>query len=140
MKERYQNLQKIVVDTATEIGLSIVENNLLASTDNDAKQLAQFVVASCEELLTRYPWRSRIGDDPWVMNESGEYAEELSSDTDVPLIDSRLLKLGSRWRYLHAKGLTYDEDFRKYETRISSFAFDSNQARTFNLNTEVLET
>ena len=140
MKETFQSIQKIVTDAATEIGLTINQSNVLTSTDTDARQLAQFVVSTAEELLTKFPWRSYIGEDPWVMSNTSEYKYEIEVDTDVPQIDSRVLKLGARWRYLHAKGLTYDEDFRMYQTRVQSFAYNKNKQRTINMNQEVLET
>ena len=55
MRETYEDVQTIVADTAKEIGLTINTKNIFTSSDTDAKQLAQFVIATCEELLTKYP-------------------------------------------------------------------------------------
>lgn len=136
MQERFETLQKIVTDTASEIGLTIVQSSVLTSSDNDAKQLARFVIATCDELLTKFPWRRSIGTDPWVEAADQSYKYAIEEDTDIPLIDARLLKLGARWRYLHSKGLTYNEDFRTYQLRIQSFAFNYNRGRTVDTKRE----
>ena len=138
MKEQFDTLQNIVKAAAGEIGLTILSSNVLSSSDTDAKQLALFVVATCDELLTKFPWRRYIGTDPWVVDANGDYKHEITEDTDIPLIDARLLKLGSRWRYLQSKGTTYNEDFRTYQLRISSFAFNKNAGRAVNLNNEIV--
>lgn len=140
MREKFETLQKIVVDAADEIGLTIQTTNVVGSTDSDAKQLAKFVIATCEELLLKFPWRSFLGTDPWVKTADGSYTFELLNDTDEPLIDSRLLKLGAQWRYLHSKGMTYDEDFRTYQVRISAYAFSKNRERNIDMNNEVIQT
>lgn len=137
MRETYEDVQTIVADTAKEIGLTINTKNIFTSSDTDAKQLAQFVIATCEELLTKYPWRSYIGTDPWVEDANGGFKYKLENDSDTPLIDSRTLKLGTRWRWLHNKGLTYNEDFRTYQLRINSFAYDKNKTRDIDMNEEI---
>lgn len=136
MIETYETFQTIVQDTAEEIGLTIIQNNVLTSTDTDATQLARFTIATCEELLTKFPWRHYIGNDPWVQTVDGTYKYDLVADTDTPQMDSRLIKLGARWRYLNGKGLSYAEDFRSYQLRISSFAFDKNRQMDVNMNRE----
>ena len=136
MKEKYETLATIVVDTASEIGINVEAQNILSSSDQDTRQLSKFVVATCEELLTRFPWKRKLGDDPWVKDSNGDFKDSLEYDDDIPLIDSRLLKLGTRWRYLHSKGFNYAEDFRAYELRRSSFAYDFNKDRPVDLLNE----
>lgn len=41
-----------------------------------------------------------------------------TQDDDFPLVDSRLIKLGLRWRWRAAKGLDYAEDFNTYERAV----------------------
>lgn len=137
MIQTYENVSEIVMSVASELGIDIVSGNVMTSSDKDAKQLARFLVGTCEEALQLYPWRAYLGNDPWVKTASGEFKHKLDNDTDVPLIDSRVLKLGTRWRYLHSKGLTYAEDFRSFQLRINSFAYDKNRGRTVDMNTEV---
>lgn len=40
------------------------------------------------------------------------------ADDDFPLLDSRLIKLGLKWRWKSAKGLDYEEDFNTYERAV----------------------
>ena len=42
-----------------------------------------------------------------------------SADTDVSLLDERLMILGTVWRWKAAKGLEYAEDFAKYERALA---------------------
>lgn len=139
MKPQYESVKKIIDDAATEIGITVSIVNVFSSSDKNTKQLARFLSSTAESLLLRFPWRSQLGDDPWVLDNQGNYKHVLESDDDIPLIDSRVLKLGTRWRYLHAKGLTYDEDFRAFENRISALAFEVNEGYTVNLNQHAVE-
>lgn len=41
-----------------------------------------------------------------------------TADDDFPMVDSRLVKLGLRWRWKAAKGLDYSEDFNTYERAV----------------------
>lgn len=138
MKEKYEMIQKIVQDAAGEIGLTTPGTIVFASADRDILQLLKFAQSTCDELLTRYPWRRFIGHDPWVKAGNGAYKDAITEDGDTPLIDARLIKMGVRWRYLHSKGLTYNEDFRSYMLRMSSIAFAYNQARDINMNDEMV--
>lgn len=40
------------------------------------------------------------------------------ADTDIPIFDAELMKLGIRWRYLSAKKFDYAEEFRTYEEEV----------------------
>jgi hypothetical protein len=44
---------------------------------------------------------------------------EYQSDTDTSLLDDTTMILGTIWRWKQAKGMTYAEDFAKYERRIA---------------------
>lgn len=137
MMQTYENVSKLVTDAAAELGIDIVQGNVMTSADKDARQLALFLKGTCDECLTMFPWRAYIGHDPWVQTANGEYKYTLDADTDTPMIDARVLMLGIRWRYLHSKGLTYNEDFRTYQMRINSFAYNHNRGRTIDTNTEI---
>ncbi len=39
-------------------------------------------------------------------------------DTDVPILDDALLTMGLKWRFLRAKGLSYDQEYRTYEDAV----------------------
>ena len=43
---------------------------------------------------------------------------ELTKDTDVPLFDEYLVKLGIIWRWYKRNGLPYEEEFNEYEREV----------------------
>lgn len=52
----------------------------------------------------------------WVTNTAGdEFRDSFTLDSDLPLLDSRIMTLGLKWRWRAAKRLTYAEDFQAYE-------------------------
>jgi hypothetical protein len=51
----------------------------------------------------------------WTASGGTEY----QSDTDTALLDDTTMLLGTIWRWKQAKGMTYAEDFAKYERRIA---------------------
>jgi hypothetical protein len=134
MREVYQQFSQLVIDIGKELGLSVKGQSVLSSSDRDTSQIAALIVDTCEELISRYPWRSSIGTNPPYMSGNGEPKYILELDDDIPLFDSRVLKSGAKWRYLNAKGLAYAEVFRTYETRINSFAFDRTKDKVVNEN------
>jgi hypothetical protein len=52
-----------------------------------------------------------------------------AADTDVGLLDEKLMKLGIIWRYKKGKGLDYAEDFQTYEVKVTQ-AIARDGART----------
>jgi hypothetical protein len=51
----------------------------------------------------------------WTASGGTEY----QSDTDTALLDDTTMIVGTIWRWKQAKGMTYAEDFAKYERRIA---------------------
>lgn len=134
MRETFENLVSIVEAVGIELGLTLNSLNVLTSVDKDTRQIGFLVGATCEELLTRSPWRNTVGTAPWVQKLDGTLDYVLKLDSDVPLFDSRVIKNGAKWRYLQSKGLTYDEVFRAFEKRIYDYAYDFNSDQTVNTN------
>jgi hypothetical protein len=61
----------------------------------------------------------------WCESDAGVEQNKFLADTDLPLLDANLFRLGMRWRFLKSKGLDYAEDFRTYQTeRNQTMAFD----------------
>lgn len=54
----------------------------------------------------------------WISTSGGSTSETWTNDADTPLIDDRIVTLGTIWRWKAAKGLDYAEDFAKYERRV----------------------
>jgi hypothetical protein len=54
--------------------------------------------------------------DEWATSADGATAREAwTVDTDLCLLDERLIKLGIRWRWKKTKGLPYAEDYDTYQ-------------------------
>ena len=134
MRQVFANFADIVAAVGDELGLTISSTSVLGSTDRDTKQLAKLLFATAEDVITRFPWKNDVGTNPYIVSSTGGPQYQVSADTDQILIDSRILKQGTKWRYLHAKGLTYDEEFRAYEARIAAFAFDRNSGMDVDTN------
>jgi hypothetical protein len=54
----------------------------------------------------------------WISKSAGGTSDVFTNDADTPLIDDRIVVLGTIWRWKAAKGLDYAEDFSKYERRV----------------------
>lgn len=65
----------------------------------------------------------------WIASASGTPQEAWEADTDVSLIDEKVLTSGLEWRWLKAKGLDYAEEFRRYEMRLARAAGRSDNSR-----------
>lgn len=139
MREIFEPLSTIVDVVGIELGLTVRALNVMSSSDRDARQIGFLVSETCQDLLTRKPWKKIIGTNPWVVKFDGSTAYELLNDSDVPQFDARVIKLGTKWRYLQSKGLTYDEIFRAYEKRVYDFAYDYNAGEMVSVNADALK-
>lgn len=55
----------------------------------------------------------------WATDSAATVQKSLvTADEDIFLLDEQLLLLGTRWRWLREKGLSYDEIFRAYESKV----------------------
>ena len=55
----------------------------------------------------------------WLTDSTGAtYRRNLSTDTDVFLLDDEILLAGLEWRFLRKKGLSYAEEFASYEALV----------------------
>lgn len=134
MRQVFASFASIVADVGDELGLTISPSSVLASSDRDVRQLSKLLFATAEDIITRFPWKNDTGTNPYIIGAGGTPQYKIVADDDQILIDSRILKLGTKWRYLHAKGLTYDEEFRAYEGRIATFASDRNSGMDVDTN------
>ena len=56
----------------------------------------------------------------WIYQSVGDvYQDTFQDDTDAPLLDARLIILGTVWRWKHARGLEYGQDFDNYERAVA---------------------
>ena len=56
----------------------------------------------------------------WIYEPNGDtYSDCFNSDTQEPILDPRLITLGLVWRWKHARGLEYGQDFDTYERAVA---------------------
>ena len=58
----------------------------------------------------------------------------ISKNTDVPIFDEYLVKLGILWRWLKRNGMDYSEEYREYEQEIKKKFASSLATRDISLS------
>lgn len=56
----------------------------------------------------------------WAKSSGNQPKASFTSDDDTTYLDEELIKLGLRWRFLKAKGLSYAQDFDTYERAVEA--------------------
>lgn len=74
-------------------------------------QLNILPIPAAGDLIIGY-YQSRNG---WTASTGATTSEFIAADTDVPVLDSDVVYLGLKWRWLEAKGLSYAEEKQNYE-------------------------
>lgn len=73
----------------------------------------------------------------WLTNVTGVTPREnWGADTDIPVLDSRLMILGLKWRWKAAKGLEYAEDMQTYENNVADAMAKDGTRNTLHLDGE----
>lgn len=71
----------------------------------------------------------------WASNSSGTiFNSSFQSDSDVSLLDERVLGLDTLWRFRRANKLAYDEDYNKAQAAIEDLVSRDGTKPTLNLN------
>lgn len=70
----------------------------------------------------------------WIKTAGGATSTVWTADTDVSLIDEKVLTSGLEWRWLKSKGLDYAEEFRRYEMRIARADGRDDDGRVVNMS------
>jgi hypothetical protein len=67
-----------------------------------------------------------LRNTPWVASDGTTYKAAATADADTTVFPEYLLELEIKWRFKHAKGLDYSEDFAEAEREIAkAFAQDT---------------
>jgi hypothetical protein len=71
----------------------------------------------------------------WVTDSTGVTgSDEVAADTDLPLIDDKLLIMGCVWRWKQVKGLEYAGDLEKYNRRLANLLARDGSKQTVSLD------
>lgn len=68
-----------------------------------------------------HTWAFEYVSQNWILNGS-TYKQFFTADADTILLPDTELLQGLRWKWKREKGLSYDEDFRTYETMLKDAA------------------
>lgn len=68
--------------------------------------------------------------DRWIASVAGALMNRWLADTDILLMDDRLVQLGVRWRWLQQKGLPHDDYLSEYEAYLLRERNDNRNIRT----------
>lgn len=61
----------------------------------------------------------------WIQKQSDSTTTDAwSSDLDTSLIDELVISLGLKWRFLQAKGMPYEPEYREYERVLEEYLSD----------------
>lgn len=104
--------------------LSAPEFNLVTASDIVAGEWSEYRIRG--DNLYLYPpptendsLRFEFITDSWVTNSTGAtLSTGFSADSDVCVLDARLIELGTIWRWKAAKGLDYAQNYQNYENAV----------------------
>lgn len=119
---------RLIVDMAQmEIGITQKSITSVTNTlDQDISQMLALMVNVADEVLLEEPYRTTLGDEAWVVDDHGVPKIVPTTDTDLVLIDGRLMVDGLKYRFLKAKGFEYGEEMRDFVTRMNKLAVRMN--------------
>jgi len=69
----------------------------------------------------------------WEVGASSTASDAWSNDSSTTVLDERLIELGIRWRFLRAKGMDYQEEYRVYQDRVADATTRDGGKTTLNL-------
>jgi hypothetical protein len=70
----------------------------------------------------------------WIKPAGGSPIAAWAADTNVSLIDEKLLSTGLEWRWLKSKGLDYSVELERYEARLGRIAGRDDGGRVISMS------
>lgn len=61
----------------------------------------------------------------WITLSAGGTAADFASDNDTPRLDEELLTMDLKWRFLQAKGMPFEAEYREWESIKTSLSEDN---------------
>jgi len=119
----------LVKASAVRLALPAV-TSAVGSADAHVAQILAAMSAAADELLDRYPIKRQVLAGKWVRARDGRLLSDISADTDVVLIDEKLMKSAILWRWRSDNGFDYAEDFRAVEERLARLGNEWTKAQS----------
>lgn len=128
------NAREIVSQAQQELGMTQKPVTTVTNTlDQDISQMLALMSAVADEVLLEPAYRTILGDDIWCVDKDNK-AKPMgpTTDTDIILMDGRLMIDGLKYRFLKQKGLEFGEEMRDFVVRLNKLAVRANP-RTIDL-------
>jgi len=94
----------------------------------EGNQLQFFPVPAAGQTVA-FEWVSNL----WCTSSTGAPQTSLLTDTDLALLDERVITLDALWRFKRANQLAYDEDYNKAQAAIEDLIARDGSKPTLNL-------
>lgn len=102
-------------------------DKIFRTTDIDQVEVFPTPTASGDTLVLSY-----ITAD-WVTGAASATQSEFLADADVHLFDERLFVLGLKYKFLRAKGLSYDEEYDQFQKQLDLRRAQTRPAQTLSI-------
>jgi hypothetical protein len=106
----------------TQKPISTVTNTL----DQDISQMLALMANVADEIILEPSYKILLGDEVWCTDKDGNPKLWPTTDTDIILIDGRLMIDGLKYRFLKTKGMEFGEEMRDFTVRMNKLARRSN--------------
>ena len=117
----------IVSQAQMELGLSQKPISTITNTrDQDISQMVALMANVADEILLEPAFKTLLGDEIWVTDKDQNPKLWPTTDTDIILIDGRLMIDGLKYRFNKTKGIEYGEEMRDFIVRMNKLAVRSN--------------
>jgi hypothetical protein len=122
------NAREVISQAQQELGMTQKPISTVTNTlDQDISQMLALTSAVADEVLLEPAYKSILGDDIWCTDASGK-PKPLgpTTDTDLILLDGRLMIDGLKYRFLKQKGMEFGEEMRDFIVRLNKLAVRAN--------------
>lgn len=123
----------VISQAQMELGISQKPISTVTNTlDQDISQMLALMAVVADEVLLEPAYKAILGDEVWCTDKDGNPMLWPVTDTDIILIDGRLMIDGLKYRFLKTKALEFGEEMRDFTVRLNKLAARS-QPRVLDL-------
>jgi hypothetical protein len=125
---RLLTAKEVISQAQQELGMTQRPISTVTNTlDQDISQMLALTAAVADEVLLEPAYRSILGDEIWCTTADGK-PKPLgpTTDTDLILLDGRLMINGLKYRFLKQKGMEFGEEMRDFVVRMNKLAVRAN--------------
>jgi hypothetical protein len=124
---RLLTARDVISQAQMELGISQRPISTVTNTlDQDISQMLALMANVADEILLEPAYKTILGDDIWCTDKDGNPLLWPSTDTDLILLDGRLMIDGLKYRFLKTKGMEFGEEMRDFVVRLNKLAVKSN--------------